>query len=136
MVIDALDALGKGYSLIEIPWSRGEHWEPERYQWRDPRWFVPDHDDGRTLRLYDEADPVYGVPVEPYKWIQFLPKIKSGLPIRGGLGRMAAIAYLCKSYSITDWVRFSEVFGQPFRVGKYGPDATESPAPRFLWTVI
>ena len=31
---------------------------------------------------------------------------------RGGL---AAIAYLCKSFSITDRVRFSEVFGQPFR---------------------
>lgn len=132
MVIDALDALGKGYSLIEILWSRGESWEPECYQWRDPRWFVPDRDDGTTLRLYDEADPVYGVPLEPYKWIHFRPKIKSGLPIRGGLARLAAIAYLCKSFTVTDWVRFSEVFGQPFRVGKYGPDATEEDIGRLI----
>ena len=132
MVGDALDALGKGYSLVEIIWGRGERWEPERYEWRDPRWFVPDRDDGRTLRLYDDEDPVYGVPLDPYKWIRFIPTIKSGLPIRGGLARLAAIAYLCKSFSMTDWVRYSEIFGQPFRVGKYGPDATEEDIGRLI----
>lgn len=132
MVVDTLDALGKGYAAIEIVWRHGERWEPERYEWRDPRWFVPDRDDGRTLRLYDEADPVLGVPLEPYKWIAFVPKIKSGLPIRGGLARLAAIAYLCKAYSITDWVRYSEIFGQPFRLGKYGQEATEEDIGKLL----
>lgn len=132
MLMDALDALGKGYSAVEIIWSHGDHWKPERYEWRDPRWFVPDRDDGRTLRLYDDEDPVYGVPLEPYKWIQFIPLIKSGLPIRGGLARLAAIAYLCKAYSLTDWVRYSEIFGQPFRIGKYGQEATEEDIGKLL----
>ena len=132
MLTDALDALGKGYALVEIVWSHGELWEPARYEWRDPRWFVPDRDDGKTLRLYDEADPVYGVPLEPYKWIVFVPKIKSGLPIRGGLARLAAIAYLCKAYSLTDWVRYVEIFGQPFRIGKYGQEATEEDIGKLL----
>ena len=37
-----------------------------------------------------------------------------------------AAAYLCKSYGVTDWLAFAEVFGMPLRVGRYGPGATES----------
>ena len=51
--------------------------------------------------------------------------MKSGLPIRNGLARLAATMYMLKGYTIKDWWAFAEVFGMPLRVGKYGPNATD-----------
>ncbi len=126
LVEDCLDALGKGFAAIEIVWRRGRRWTPERYEWRDPRWFRWDIEDGRTLRLLDEADSYLGVPLEPAKWIVHVPRLRSGLPARAGLARLAAAAYLIKAYALTDWTAFAEVYGMPLRLGRYGPGATES----------
>ena len=138
---DCLDALGKGFSAVEIIWDRkgpgegkstagGEktafQWRPARYEWRDPRFFVFDRDDGRTLRLLDEADSLRGVPLQPCKWIVHVPRLKSGLPARGGLARLVALAYMVKAYALTDWMAFAEVFGMPLRLGRYGPGSTET----------
>ena len=127
MLDDCLDELGKGYSAVEIIWDRsGSEWRPKRYAWRDSRFFVFDRNDGRTLRLLDEAGTFQGIPLEPYKWIVHMPRLKSGLPARGGLARLVALAYMVKAYVLTDWVAFAEVFGMPLRLGRYGPGATES----------
>jgi phage gp29-like protein len=64
-------------------------------------------------------------PLAPYKFITHIAKAKAGLPIRGGLARAAGWAYLFKNYVLKDWVTFTEVFGQPLRVGKYHPGASE-----------
>jgi phage gp29-like protein len=64
-------------------------------------------------------------PLKPFKFITHVARAKSGLPIRGGIARLAAWAYLFKNYVLKDWVGFTETFGQPLRVGKYGPGATE-----------
>src|SRR5580658_2244980 len=64
-------------------------------------------------------------PLAPYKFVTHIAKAKAGLPIRGGLARAAGWAYLFKNYVLKDWVTFAEVFGQPLRVGKYHPGATE-----------
>src|SRR5271167_796659 len=64
-------------------------------------------------------------PLAPYKFITHIAKAKAGLPIRGGLARAAGWAYLFKNYILKDWVTFAEVFGQPLRVGKYHPGASE-----------
>ncbi|HXM89603.1 MAG TPA: DUF935 family protein, partial [Candidatus Acidoferrum sp.] len=61
----------------------------------------------------------------PYKFVTHIAKAKAGLPIRGGLARAAGWAYLFKNYVLKDWVTFTEVFGQPLRVGKYHPGASE-----------
>ncbi|HUY28520.1 MAG TPA: DUF935 domain-containing protein [Candidatus Binataceae bacterium] len=65
-------------------------------------------------------------PLAPFKFITHFAKAKAGLPIRGGLARAAGWAYLFKNYILKDWVTFTEVFGQPLRVGKYHPGATET----------
>ncbi len=124
MVKDCLDALGKGLSAVEIIWSRGSRWLPERYLWRDPRFFQTDRVSQSEIRLRDEADLSDGFPLAPYKFIVHAPKIKSGIPIRGGLARLAAWAFMCKGYTVKDWIAFAEVFGMPIRMGKYGPSAT------------
>ena len=121
---DLLDALGKGFSVCEILWDRRQTtWRPN-YVWRDPRFFVFDPADGRTLRLIDEAD-ANGQELPPYKFIVHQPRLKSGLPIRGGLARVAAVSYMCKAYTLKDWMAFAEVFGMPLRLGRYGPGASE-----------
>lgn len=123
-LFDMLDAIGKGFSCTEIIWeTSGKLWLPERLEWRDPRWFDFDPADGKTLRLLTDEG---AQPLTPYKWVPCLIKSKSGLPIRAGLARAAAWAYLFKNFDIKAWVTFAEVYGQPLRVGKYHQGATES----------
>lgn len=123
VLMDVLDAIGKGFSVSEILWDASEsQWRPREIVWRDPRWFVLSQVDGRTVLLLDEKD-LNGLVLPPYKFIVHTPKVKSGLPLRGGIARAAAWAYLFKNYGLKDWVAFAEVYGQPVRVGKYGPGA-------------
>jgi phage gp29-like protein len=123
---DLTDAMGKGYAVSEIMWDRsGKTWNPLRFEPRDQRFFQFDRDTGRELRLLDEADPVNGVALAPYKFIVHLPRIRSGLPIRGGLARLAAVGYMCKAWTWKDWMGFADIFGMPMRVGRYGPGASK-----------
>jgi len=123
---DLTDAMSKGYAVSEIMWDRsGKTWNPQRFEPRDQRFFQFDRDTGRELRLLDEADPVNGVALAPYKFIVHLPRIRSGLPIRGGLARLAAVGYMCKAWTWKDWMGFADIFGMPMRVGRYGPGASK-----------
>jgi phage gp29-like protein len=63
-------------------------------------------------------------PLAPFKFITHIAKAKAGLPIRGGLARAAGWAYLFRNYVLKDWVTFTEIFGQPVRLGKYKPGTT------------
>lgn len=126
MVKDLLDGLGKGYSVVEIDWNRTmPRWQPRKYDWRDPHFFQFDRIRRTEIRLKDEAGGMDGLPLAPFKFITHVPRIKSGIPIRGGLARLAAWAYMCKSYCIKDWLAFAEVYGMPMRLGKYGPNASD-----------
>jgi phage gp29-like protein len=121
-LFDILDAIGKGYSVTEIVWETSEkQWQPKKLVWVDPRWFEIDRVDGRTLRLRGAETPQ---DLQPLKFVVHTHQSKSGLPIRGGLARIAAWAYLFKNYAVKDWVAFAEIYGQPLRVGKYPPNAT------------
>src|SRR5690606_81253 len=102
----------------EIMWRRGKQWRPIGYEHRDPRFFRVDRTDGKTLLLIDEQH-INGIPLQPYKFIVHKPRIKTGLTLRGGLARLVAAAYMCKSYALTDWMAFAELFGMPIRVGRY-----------------
>ena len=122
---DLLDAIGKGYSAVEIDWDKsGSRWFPKGYKWRDPRFFTFDRTTRTELRLLDESDLMEGVELPPYKFIVHLPKLKSGIPIRGGLARLASWSYMAKMYTFKDWLAFLEIFGMPLRIGKYGTSAT------------
>lgn len=119
-----VDALGKGYAAVEISWDTGRRWRPSSYAFRDPRWFCFDRETGQTLRLLDESDPVNGVELAPYRFAVHYPELKQGLPVRGGLARLAAWAFLFKFYGVKDWAAFAETYGQPLRIGKYDANAT------------
>lgn len=120
LVADLLDAIAKGYSVAEIMWDRsGKHWQPAEYLWRDPRWFRFDMQDREQLKLLTEARPDIGEPLPPYKFIVHYPHLKTGLKISSGLARLAAVGYMCKIYTLKDWMQFLEVFGMPLRIGRY-----------------
>lgn len=125
-VFDLADGLSKGYAVVEIMWDRSKTpWVPKDFKYRDPRFFRWDRETGEELRLLDEADPVNGIPLPPYKFIVFRPKLRSGLGVRSGLARLVAVAYMCKAWTWKDWMAFADVFGLPMRVGTYGPGAKE-----------
>ena len=124
LVDDLLDALGKGYSVVEIMWDRTQRvWTPQAYEWRFRLiFFSSTSPTGTKLRLRDYTPE--GTPLPAAKFIVHLPRLKTGLPLRGGLARLVAVAYMCKSYTLKDWMTFAEVFGMPLRLGRYGPSAT------------
>ncbi len=125
LIKDLLDSLGKGFSVCEIDWDRsGSRWTPKGYAWRDPRFFQFDQLSRTNIRLRDEANLAEGLALEPFRFISHTPRLKSGIPIRSGLARLAAWAFMCKSYSVKDWLAFAEVYGMPLRLGKYDSGAT------------
>ncbi|MBN2740041.1 MAG: DUF935 domain-containing protein [Rhodobacteraceae bacterium] len=125
LIEDMLDALGKGFSVIEIDWARSaSRWKPDEFLHRDPRFFQFDRDTGRELRLRDEANPADGIALEPFKFITHFAKLKSGMPFRAGLARLVAFGWMCKSYTLKDWMAFIETYGLPLRIGRYDGQAT------------
>lgn len=119
LIKNMLDGIAKGFSVNEILWDRtGSRWIPS-YKWRDPRYFQWDLISRTELRLRDEANLAEGIPLAPYKFIVHIPIIKSGIPIRNGIARLAAWAFMCGGYTVKDWMAFAEVFGMPLRMGKY-----------------
>lgn len=133
-IFDMLDAVGKGFSVTEIIWeTSSSQWMPKSLNWVDPRWIAFNQNN-----LNQPLLKVQGGYKEltPYKYIYTTIKAKSGLDIRGGLVRGIAWAYLFKNFSLKDWASFLEVYGHPFRVGKYGKNATEKDKKNLLKAVL
>ena len=125
-LFDLLDAVGKGFAVSEIIWEMSEsQWMPLRLEYRLPRWFEFDRETGEELRLRDVGGDLGLAELEPAKFVVHRHAAKSGLPIRGGLARCAAWAWMFKNYTTRDWVRFVEAYGQPIRVGKYDKASTD-----------
>lgn len=124
-LFDILDAIGKGYSFTEIIWdtSMGQ-WRPERLEWRDPRWFRFDRTDLSSPMVLDENGQEEPMPA--FKFIFSQMKAKSGLALRSGLARVASWNWMFKAYDERDWAIFTQTYGQPLRVGKWGPGASEA----------
>lgn len=123
-ILDILDAIGKGYSLMQIRWdaSSGQAW-PTGLEWIHPKKLT--WHDSLTPRVLTEADPVRGVDPAPWSCVYHRYKARSGYDTRAGVLRVCAWMYLFKSYNIKDWVSFCETYGQPLRLGKYAPGASE-----------
>lgn len=119
-----MDAVGKGLSVCEIVWeTSGGRWWPRDLVWVDPRWLDLDRGDRRTLLLRRDDGPA--LPLPPAKFVCHEMKDKAGLPVRGGLARPASWYIMFKQFGLRDWVVFLEAYGQPLRIGRYGPTATE-----------
>lgn len=123
-IFDILDTLGKGYSATEILWDTSEgQWMPLKLELRDPRWLRFDRHNLTTPLLLSEQGQEQPMPA--FKFIFATIKAKSGLPIRAGLARIAVWPYLFKKFTERDWAIFTQTYGQPLRLGKFGANASE-----------
>jgi phage gp29-like protein len=115
--LDLLDALGKGYSVVQPHWStHTDRWVPSKYEWLDPRFFGFDKATLSELRLRRDDGELLQLPPG---LVVHQPRLRTGVPCRGGLARPAAVAYLFQSATVSQWVVFSETFGMPIRIGRY-----------------
>lgn len=121
-LFDILDAVGKGFSVMEIMWrTEPGNIVPAEFVWRPQRWFEPDRADGTTMLL---REGVSGEPLAPHKFLVHRHKSKSGLLVRSGLARLASWAWMYKAFTLKDWAIFVQNYGQPLRLGRYGPEAS------------
>lgn len=119
------DGIAKGYAVGELLWdTSGSQWRPQALLIRPQDWFAFDRADGRTLRLRDGTQT--GAELTPYGYVTHVPALKAGLPIRAGLARAAAWAYLFKALALKRWVIAAEVFGMPVRLGRYPAGTSEA----------
>lgn len=135
LLFDMLDAIGKGFSCIEMGWQRlGNEWLPQAFNYREASWFQLDPQTRTELRLRDSSAD--GEPLNPFGWIVHTHKAKSGYIARGGLYRVLAWPYLFKNYAVRDLAEFLEIYGLPVRLGKYPPGAGNEEKATLLRAVV
>jgi len=126
LVEHLLDAVGKGFSVVEVDWARdGSTWWPQGVDWRHQRFFKPDRITGEELRLLTDDEPADGELLEHGKFIVHKASLKSGHFFRGGIARVVVFSWMCKGYSLKDWMAFVELYGIPLRLGRYDAAATD-----------
>lgn len=117
LVFDIADAIGKGFSCIEIDWKRDSDgfWMPAQFFFRPQRWFTTDLATRQEIRLRD-YQTIDGVPLIPNGWIVHRHSVRStGFPIVQGIYRQCALPYLIKNFAVKNWLRFCELYGVPMR---------------------
>lgn len=135
VILDALDAIGHGFSCQEIEWEMlGSEWLPKAIYHRPQSWFQTDHATRSQIRLRDNS--LDGQELLPFGWITHVHKAKSGYIARGGLHRVLAWPYLFKNYSVGDLAEFLEIYGLPLRLGKYQSGAGDDEKSTLLRAVM
>ncbi|MDG6480579.1 DUF935 domain-containing protein [Glaesserella parasuis] len=123
LIIDCMDAVGHGFSALEIEWAfNGKVWYPNAFIHRPQSWFKWDKLDNLLLKTPQNQT---GEPLRPYGWVVHTHKSRSTQAARNNLFRTLAWLYMFKHYSIHDFAEFLELYGMPIRIGKYGAGATK-----------
>jgi len=124
MVASLQDGVGKGYSVVEPIWEyEAKALRPVVYQHRDPRYFRYDEIGLRDLCLLEDSG-LPGPKIEAPYFIKHEPYLRAGPPVRRGVARSAAWAFVMQTFALQDWAAFCEIYGIPFRIGKYHSSAS------------
>lgn len=125
-----LDAVGKGFSFLEIPWEYDEATRitaPKSLIWVHQRRFR--FDQNSEPRLVDpggDRSTTYpGEPLEPARWISYFPAVAGLHPTVSGALRACAWAYVFKRWCLQFWVSGAETFSWPFIWAKVPRGAKE-----------
>jgi phage gp29-like protein len=123
LIFDCLDAVGNGFSPLELKWARlGSTWVLEKHYWRPQSWFQNDQATRMEIHLRDGTPD--GAPLLPFGWVLHQHKAVSGYTSRQPLMRVLAWPYLLEQYAVWDFAEFLDIYGMPLRVGKYPNNAT------------
>ena len=145
---DMLDAIGKGFSVLEIDWklTPGNN-RPCNFLFRPQRWFEVSYQDGETINARsdtgDQSAPgiVGGPPLFGQEsltdrgFVVHRHPSWSGLTIQSGLTRAVAWAVMFKMFTLRDWSIFVQNYGLPMRIGTYGPDSSQEDRD-VLWEAV
>lgn len=135
VLIDILDAIGKGISIMELSWAVEDgHNVIDDIEYVHPKKLIWD---GTTdeMKVCTKDFPS-GIELPENKFVVHRYKAKSGHPSRAGVMRVVSWMYLFKNYDIKDWVSFCEVFGMPLRLGKYDASASEDDKRQLMEAII
>ncbi len=132
VLYDLTDAIGRGYSVVEIVWEdvNGEllpvklkHWPARFTQLGDPyaRHGERDRIDADQIRILTQKEDIRGEAVEdmPHKWIVHRHKARTEVLAKAALLRAVTWWMMFKHWSVADWGIFCERYGMPVRLGKY-----------------
>ncbi|MDI1231343.1 MAG: DUF935 domain-containing protein [Methylobacter sp.] len=134
-LFDLADAIGKGYSMLEIAWSKQAGVMLPTLSHRPARWFMTDATGDRdVLLLRNEIGQ--GDALWPFGWVRHVHKCKSGYVGRSGLHRVLAWPFLFKNYSVRDLAEFLEIYGIPARLGTYPSGSSEEEKATLLRAVV
>lgn len=132
-LFDVMDALGKGWSVSEIMWETAPgRVRPRELLYRPQRHFEVSWENGETIWLRDEGG---FSDLAPHKFLLHAHKSKSGHATRSGLTRAVAFMWMYSAFTLKDWAVFVQTYGAPIRVGRYGPEASDSDK-RALWRAV
>lgn len=127
-LITMQDAVGKGFSSMELKWdvSEGQAMVYDMPVVPQRRFLF--HDDAgvpsRVPRLITEGN-MMGEDIPAWSTITHIYGGKTGSATRSAIYRVCAWMTLFKTYAIKDWAVFAEVYGMPLRLGKYDSGANE-----------
>lgn len=131
MMMDLLDAIGHGFACIELEWPpRSDVWLPAAFHKRPARVFTMPQADLNDVRLNRGGSD--GEVLESLGWIVHKHKSKSGPVAQSGLFRVLVWTYLFKNLSARDWAQFLNLYGLPFRLGKYDTTMSDKERLRLL----
>lgn len=137
---DLLDALGTGYACVELhPWGRTAEgwWTPREARFREQRLFrlhQPRDALDWEVRLDDHS--LDGQPLQAFSWIVHKSCARSGPLTRVALMRSLVWPFMFKTFSLSDWAEFLEVYGYPVRIGKYHTGATDADRRTLMRAVV
>lgn len=135
VVLDALTAIGHGFSCLELTWGRIEgEVLPTAIDHRPQSWFVMDRATRTQIRLRGTGTD--GEELQPFGWIVHQHKSRSGYLARAGLYRALVWPYLFRNYASRDLAEFLEIYGLPLRLGKYPANATQDERRTLLNAVV
>jgi len=134
-IFDLLDAIPKGFAVLEIDWQTGaQQWAVRRLIWRPQRWFTL-AEDGQTLMLRDLEGGA--VELNPLNFVIHRARARSGFCPRTSLLRSCVRAFVVRHFALKDWMSFAEVYGMPPRIGRLREGVPwDSEEARQLWQAV
>lgn len=138
VLFDMTDAIGHGFSALEMTWGRVEKVQmPTKIEHRPQSWFKlalnPDISRNELRLRNNSAD---GEALWAFGWLLHQHRARSGYVSRSGLFRVMAWPFLFKNYAVRDLAEFLEIYGLPLRLGTYNASATEKDKATLLRAVV